>query len=171
MLKDKTFISTFFHIFQRFSSFFNTKISWKRVLYLKIFVEKRRNSVEIWLKNVERCVDIRWNFVKYMKYVETNRTGTTVPEFQRFSTRLSTYFNVFHICQLYNLNFLRDLKYAENGQNMIKYVESVERSEFIILSKVKVWNDIVERCWHMLKMVESDERILSFISVESEISL
>jgi hypothetical protein len=29
---------------------------------------------------------------------------------------------------------------------MIKYVESVERSGFIILSKVKVWNDIVERC-------------------------
>jgi hypothetical protein len=41
---------------------------------------------------------------------------------------------------------LKDLKYAENSQNMIKYVESVERSGFIIVSKVKVWNDIVERC-------------------------
>ena len=63
------------------------------------------------------------------------------------------------------------MKFAEICKNMLKYVESVERSGFIILSKVKVWNDIVERCWHMLKMVESDERILSFISVESEMSL
>ena len=48
---------------------------------------------------------------------------------------------------------------------MLKYVESVERSGFIILSKVKVWNDIVERCQNTLKIVESGEKILSFIHI------
>ena len=54
---------------------------------------------------------------------------------------------------------------------MSKYVKSVERTAFIILSKVNVRNEIVERHHTMLKYVESVERICHlFISGESELS-
>ena len=103
--------------------------------------------------------------MKYIKHVETNRTGTALPVFQRISTHISTFFNVFHVFQLFNLNFLKDLKYAKIGLNTSKYVESDERTVFTILSKVKVLNEMVEICQNMLKFDESVERILSLIHI------
>ena len=85
--------------------------------------------------------------------------------FQRISTHISTFFNVFHVLQRFYLNFLKDLKYAKIGLNTSKYVESDERTVFTILSKVKVLNEMVEICQNMLKVDESVERILSLIHI------
>ena len=96
-----------------------------------------------------------------MKHVETNRTGTAVPVFQRISTQISTFFNVFHVFQRFYLNFLKDLKLL----NTSKYVDSDERTVFTILSKEKVLNEMVEICQNMLEFDESVERILSLIHI------
>ena len=88
------------------STYFNAFRQQKRVLPR---VQSRLNT----LKYVEIAL-------KYIKHVETNRTGTAVPVFQRISTQISTSFSVFHVFQCILPQFLERLEIRLNWTKYVK---------------------------------------------------